>query len=102
LGQEPSEEDEGKMVGCPWAISHQLSGYCYFVYEAKFLPEQGLSDAEIASLLNLSVPTIKGTHDVALGKMRDAHFVGELKEAMNGERVVEDRMDIDDDTIYCE
>lgn len=102
LGEEPSEEEEQAMVGCSWAIAHQLSGYCYFVYEAKFLPEQGLSDAEIAGLLNISPITVKTTYDNALSKLKQASFVNELKIAMDGERVVEDRMDIDDDTIYCE
>lgn len=102
LVEEPTEEEESSVVGCSWSIAHQLSGYCYFVYEAKFLPEQGLSDAEIASLLNISHFTVKETYDRALDKLKRASFVDELKSTMDGERVVEDRMDIDDDTIYCE
>lgn len=102
LGREPTEEEETKSIGCIWAINHQMSGYCYFVYEAKYLPEQGLSDIEIAGLLNLSVPTVKHTAESGIEKIRDADFVADLKEAMGDERIVEDRMESDDNTIYCE
>ncbi len=79
-----------------------MSCYCWFVYEAKFLSESPKNDAEIAALLNLSVDTVKKTAEGALQKLQSASFVVEIKKELNGEKVIDERLGVEDETIYCE
>jgi hypothetical protein len=102
LGHEATEQEERNLSGCDWAIDHQMSGYCYFVFEAKYLQEQGINDAEIAALLNISQETVKIIGDEALNKMRNKDYVHELKTMMAGEHITQDRLEVEDETIYCE
>lgn len=102
LGREPTQEEEETAIGCSWATQDQMSCYCWFVYEAKFLSESPKTDAEIAALLNLSVETVKKTAEGALQKLQSASFVVEIKRDSDGERVIEERLGVDDETIYCE
>jgi hypothetical protein len=101
LGREPTAEEESKMPGCPWAISHQLSGYCWFKYEANHMEEQPQSDHNIAALLVLSPETIKTTANNALSKLQKEMKVNSIKEIFEGESVIDD-YNKEDDSIYCE
>jgi hypothetical protein len=102
LGHESTDAEETSLHGCNWAVDHQMSCYCFFAYEAKYLQESGASDAEIAALLNISTDTVKEVANAAINVTRGAKFVKELKENMGGENIVDVRLDIDDETIYCE
>lgn len=101
LGREPTEEEEAKMSGCPWAIAHQLSGYCWFKYEAHFMNSSPSSDLDIAALLQVSVDTVKKTSEKGISKLQDKTNVSELKKLFNGDGVISDSAD-NDDSIYCE
>jgi hypothetical protein len=101
LGREPTEDEEARMPGCPWAIAHQLSGYCWFKYEAHFMYDSPSSDLDIAALLQISVDTVKKTSEKSIAKLQDKTSVAELKSLFNDESVIEDSS-ISDDSIYCE
>ncbi len=101
LGREPTEEEEAKMPGCPWAIAHQLSGYCWFKYEAHFMNDSPSSDMDIAALLNVSVDTVKKTSETAINKLQSETNVVEIKKVFSGESVLGDSSP-KDDSIYCE
>lgn len=102
LGRESTAAEEESSIGCPFSINHQMSCYCFYAYEAKYLPEQGLSDQEIAALLSIEVSTVKETYDIAIAKTREAPHIKELKETMGKESILDQHWDIDDETIYCE
>lgn len=101
LGREPTEDEEAKMPGCPWAVSHQLSGYCWFKYEANHMEEHSQSDHNIAALLQLSPETIKQTANNALDKIKEQLKVKSIKDIFEGDAIVDDYHK-DDDSIYCE
>ena len=70
-GKELTEEDEAKLVGCPWAISNQCSNYCFFQYVDTDLPERTLSDIEVAGLLNISVDTVRKVEKNGIEKLQN-------------------------------
>ena len=75
--KELTEQEEAKMVGCPWAINNQCSNYCFFQYVESDLPERTLSDIEVAGLLNISVDTVRKVEKVALDKIRQDEAIQE-------------------------
>jgi len=88
-GRELSEEEEAKLPGCPWAIDHQLAGYCFFKYLSEYTSEKTISDMELAALLNVSIDTIKKIEKGALLKMRNHSTLSSLK--TDGEPIVTER-----------
>jgi hypothetical protein len=101
LGREPTEEDEKNAPGCPWAVSDQLSGYCWFVYEAKYLPEQPLSDQDIAANLNISVEAVKETSDRAIKKIQNNENIKEIRQTYDKDFVIDDSSS-NDESIYID
>ena len=77
-GRELNEEEESLLPGCPWAVDHQLAHYCFFEYLTKFTQDKSVSDIELASLLNVSVDTIKKIEKNALSKMREDKSFSDL------------------------
>ncbi len=91
-GKELSEEEEAKLPGCPWAIAHQLSNYCFFKFSQDHSPDdKPLSDMEIAHLCGVSVDTVKKTEKRALSKMRETSDIKEIIDMANGEQIMDDR-----------
>jgi hypothetical protein len=88
-GKELSEEEEALLPGCPWAIDHQLAHYCFFQFLTEFSQEKNVSDVELASLLNVSIDTIKRIEKNALVKMREHQTFSSLKDAGGGAVVPE-------------
>lgn len=99
-GRELTEEEEAKLPGCPWAVSHQLSNYCFFKYIKEFTGDKPPSDVEVASLNCISVDAVKKTEKTALNKIRDTAEFKDLKESMEGESVVGEHPSDDDYKIY--
>jgi len=87
---ELSEEEEALLPGCPWAVNHQLSNYCFFKYMAQYTPDKPLSEMEIAALNHISVETVKKTEKTALSKVRNSQQFLEIKDEYGEEKVVED------------
>jgi hypothetical protein len=99
-GRELTEEEESKLIGCPWAVNHQLANYCFFKYIKKFSGDKTPSDMEVASLNCISVDAVKKTEKIALNKIREATQFKELKEALDGESVVSESTNGDDYKIH--
>jgi hypothetical protein len=78
-GRELSEEEEAKLLGCPWAVDHQLSHYCFFKYISEHTQDKSVSDIELAALLNVSVDTVKKIEKSALIKMRENSTFSSMK-----------------------
>jgi hypothetical protein len=97
---EPTEDDESKMAGCPWAVSHQLANYCFFKYMEEFAGERQPSDVEIASLNCISLDTVKKVEKTALAKIRASEVFKNLKTDLDGDSVVEEHSVDDDYKIY--
>jgi DNA-directed RNA polymerase sigma subunit (sigma70/sigma32) len=93
--KEPSQEEEDVMPGCPWAIDHQMSNYCFFKFMDEYAGDKPLSDVEIASLNNISIDTVKKTEKTALAKMKEHETLTKLN-AGDGKPVVEEK----DDSSY--
>ena len=79
-GRELTEEEESLLPGCPWCVDHQLSNYCFFKYIADFTGQKAPSDMEIASLLNVSVDTVKKIEKTAINKFRNTPEFDDLIE----------------------
>jgi hypothetical protein len=99
-GRELTEAEESKLPGCPWAVSHQLSNYCFFKYIQEYAGEKPPSDVEVASLNCISVEAVKKTEKAALAKIRDTQQFKDLKESLEGEGVVGDKSSDEDYKIY--
>lgn len=89
---ELSEEEESKLMGCPWAINSQCANYCFFAYCAK-IADGNLSDVEIASMLNISQEAVRKAERDGLSKMRQANFIIEVKETYGDEKIVDEAID---------
>jgi hypothetical protein len=76
---ELSEQEENLLPGCPWAINHQMSNYCFFKYIADYL-HNAPSDKEIAHMNNISVDTVKNTVSGALEKVKNFDVIRDVDE----------------------
>lgn len=100
--KELTEAEELTQPGCPWAIDDQMSGYCWFAYEAYNMPETPMSDVDIAAMLHIPPDTVKKTAEKALEKVRSIKEIKEIKESFKDESVVESGLSVDDETVYCD
>jgi DNA-directed RNA polymerase sigma subunit (sigma70/sigma32) len=78
--KELTEEEEALLPGCPWALNHQMSNYCFFSYAAEYLNAPP-SDKEIAHMNNISVETVKEIEREAIEKIKEFEIVKDLREA---------------------
>ena len=78
--EELTEDQESLLPGCPWAVNHQMSNYCFFNYIAEYL-NIAPSDKEIAHMNNISVDTVKDTIKGALEKVKTFEVVKDLGDA---------------------
>lgn len=72
--EELTEEEESKLPGCPWAVNHQMSNYCFFNYVKDYLNDAP-SDKEIAHMNNVSVDTVKKIEKSALDKVKQLDII---------------------------
>ena len=75
--EEFTEEEEALLPGCPWAINHQMSNYCFFKYSKDYLSNTP-SDKEIAHMNNVSVDTIKQVEKQAINKIKDFKVIKDM------------------------
>ncbi|MHA1676324.1 MAG: hypothetical protein ACTSU6_04020 [Candidatus Njordarchaeales archaeon] len=76
--KELSEVEENLLPGCPWAVNHQMSNYCFFKYTKDYL-HNSPSDKEIAHMNNVSVETVKGIEKEALVKIKEFKIIKDMK-----------------------
>lgn len=100
MNKELTEEEEAKLPGCPWAVSHQLANYCFFKYIKEYSGDKPLSDIEIASLNCVSIETVKKTEKSALMKIKQTEEFSTLKEELEGDNVTEERFTDDDYKVH--
>jgi len=89
-GRELTEEEASRLPGCPWAVNHQLAGYCFFKYIAEFLPDKVPSEMEIAHFMNISPETVRRIEKQALEKIRNTPAFRELIEGHKGDPILGD------------
>jgi hypothetical protein len=77
-GKELSEDEEERLPGCPYAILHQMSNYCFFNYSKDYMSESP-SDKEIAHMNSVSVDTVKSITAEVLVKLKNKNVIKELK-----------------------
>lgn len=93
-GKELTEEEEAKIPGCPWAVSHQLANYCFFKLVEDFLPEEkSFSDMEIAHFLSVSTDTVKKVEKKALQRIKSSPIFKEIIDTHNGDQIMEEVID---------
>ena len=90
---ELSEEQEMKLPGCPWAINHQLAGYCFFKYMHLYTDNAVPSESDIAHFLNVSVDTVRKIQKDAIDKIRNTPAFKEIIDAYKDSKVVDDSED---------
>jgi hypothetical protein len=102
-GRLVTQDEEDKLPGCPWAIKSQMSGYCWFVYEATMKNEASKSDIEIASVLELPVDQVKIAYASATDKVLSSQESGSIKEMLaSGSVSGQERLSLEDEYVYHE
>ena len=78
-GRELTEEEEAALPGCPWAVSHQVSNYCFFKMVAEHMPDtRNFSPVEIAHFNSISVETVNKTEKKALKNIRKSENFNDI------------------------
>jgi DNA-directed RNA polymerase sigma subunit (sigma70/sigma32) len=72
--KELTEAEEALLPGCPWAVNHQMSNYCFFNYLKDYLNDSP-SDKEIAHMNNVSLETVKKIEKEAMNKIKDLEII---------------------------
>lgn len=80
--KEQTETEEDKLPGCPWAVNHQMSNYCFFKYSKDYLNNPP-SDKEIAHMNSVSVETVKTVEKEALNKIKEFKIVKGMKDEVD-------------------
>ena len=88
-GRELTEQEEANLPGCPWAIHHQLSNYCFFKYAKDYLDDSTPSDIEIAKMCSVEIDTVKKTEKKAINKVQDSDLIQQIRENFEDQEVVE-------------
>jgi hypothetical protein len=74
-----SDEEESKLLGCPWAIMNREANYCFFAFMENNKGVE-LTDQQIASLFFLNTEMVQKHAEDALVKMRNHETIVEIKE----------------------
>lgn len=99
-GSQVTETEEAGLPGCPFAVKSQMSGYCSFIYEARFMPDTPLLDTDIAAMLEISIDQVRIAADSALAKIQADPTIMEIKESLGSESILEERLSIEDEFIF--
>ena len=95
-GHELTEEEESNLPGCPWAINHQMSDYCFFKFAAEYLDSGNPpTDIEIAHMNSVSTDTIKKSFKLGLEKIKQSDMMQEINESYNGDGVLDSTQESD-------
>lgn len=98
-GKVLTQEEEAQLPGCPWAIKSQMSGYCWFIYEATSMPEHTTLDADIAAILDLPVDQVKSSAASGVQKILSNPDISSLKDAL-ASGTSESRLSLEDEHVY--
>ena len=93
-GKELTEEEEAKLAGCPWAVSHQMANYCFFKLIAHHMPDsRNLSPMEIAHFTNISTESVGRVEKKALEKIKNSEPFTDIEDLEGVDGMVEYRKD---------
>ena len=90
-GRELTEEEISVLPGCPWAIQHQKSHYCFFKYAKEYIGETTPSDQEIAHIIRCSLEDVKKAERSAILKVKSSDMIQHFKANFADCEVVEAR-----------
>lgn len=88
-GRPLTEEEEAVLPGCPWAIQHQKSNYCFFKYMKDYMGESSPSDQEIAHMLKCSQQDVSKSFKSSLNKVKNSDFIDNLKSNISDEEIID-------------
>lgn len=98
-GRTITQDEEDKLPGCPWAIKSQMSGYCWFIYEAISMPESQTLDADIAAMLDIPLEQVKLAGSTGAQKILDNPDILDIKDTLNTESS-DSRLSLEDEHVY--
>lgn len=101
-GRVLTQEEEDNLPGCPWSIKSQMSGYCWFIYEATSLSENQTSEVEMAALLDIPIEQVKIALNSALSKIQSDPSFAETKSNIKDTLDSESRLSLEDEYVYFE
>jgi len=88
-GGELTEQEESRLQGCPFSVSHQLSCYCFFKYMEFYYPNKPLADIEIAHYNSVSVDTVKKMSQQAITKLQQLDDFTEIANTYGDDCIIE-------------
>ena len=94
--KELTEEEESKLPGCPYAINHQSSNYCFFKYALEYLSGSTPSDKEIAHMNSVSTATVRRVEKEVLAKIKESQMIQNMEDTYGDESIVDYDRDDDD------
>lgn len=98
-GRTITQDEEDKLPGCPWAIKSQMSGYCWFIYEAISMPESQTLDADIAAMLDIPLEQVKSAGSSGTQKILANPDILDIRDALNTE-ASDARLSLEDEHVY--
>lgn len=90
-GRELTEEEIAVLPGCPWAIQHQKSNYCFFKYARDYMGDQSPSDQEVAHMIRCSIDDVKKAEKSAITKVKSSRMIEQFKKSFDDCEIVEAR-----------
>jgi hypothetical protein len=90
-GRELTEQEISVLPGCPWAIQHQRSHYCFFKYLSDYIKESSPSEQEMAYMLHCAMQDIKSAEKSAISKIKTSDLIESLKRNFDTNEIVEGR-----------
>lgn len=90
-GRPLTEEEERGLPGCPWAVQHQKSNYCFFKYLSDYAAETPPSDQEIAHMLRCSINDVKAAEKNGTEKFKSSDMINQFMESFDSCEIVEGR-----------
>ena len=88
-GKQLTEEEVSVLPGCPWAIQHQRSHYCFFKYLKDYIKENPPSEQEMAHMLHCSIEDVKKAERSAMSKVKSSRFIDSLKNNFDSCEIVD-------------
>jgi hypothetical protein len=99
-GKVLTQEEEAKLPGCPWAIKSQMSGYCWYIYEAIAMPEHPTLDADIAAILDIPVEQVKSAAEAGSSKIVLNPDTADIRETLKSDVSANARLSLEDEYVY--
>lgn len=87
-GRELTEEEIRGLPGCPWAVQHQKSHYCFFKFMRDYIGSQAPSEQEMAHMMKCSVEDVSKAEKSAMSKFKSSSMIEGLKQHFDSCEIV--------------